>query len=130
MIHLDENYLQVRYEEEVPCVVMEWKEFATSEEFRTGLNKGLSLLTDKGTENWLADLRKMDVIDPEDEKWSNEDWFPRALAGGVKKMALIPSEDVFNSLSVENIMSEVANTDLVIHYFEDPDEAKSWLASN
>ena len=108
---------------------MQWKDFASSEEFKTGLNTGLDLLVERNTGNWLADLRKMDVIDPDDEKWSNEDWFPRALAGGVKKMALIPSEDIFNKLSVENIMNEVTGTDLVVHYFEDVEEAKMWLKS-
>ena len=83
MVSFDEKFLQIYYDETVPCVTMQWKDFATSEEFKIGLNKGLDLLMEQNTENWLADLRKMDVIDPDDEKWSNEDWFPRALAGGV-----------------------------------------------
>ncbi len=129
MIYLNEKFIQISYDEKVPCVIMQWKDFATSTEFKLGLNKGLELLMEKKTGNWLADLRKMDVIDPDDEQWSNEDWFPRAIAGGVKKMALIPSEDIFNKLSVENIMNEVAGTGLIIHYFENPEEAKNWLAS-
>ncbi|MEM9828986.1 MAG: hypothetical protein AAF944_00030 [Bacteroidota bacterium] len=105
------------------------KDFATSEEFKMGLNKGLDLLVERNTENWLADLRKMDVIDSDDEKWSNKDWFPRALVGGVKKMALIPSEDIFNNMSVESIMNEVAGTGLVVHDFDDVEKAKTWLRS-
>ena len=129
MVSFDEKFLQIYYDETVPCVTMQWKDFATSEEFKIGLNKGLDLLMEQNTENWLADLRKMDVIDPDDEKWSNEDWFPRALAGGVKKMALIPSVDIFNNMSVESIMNEVAGTGLVVHYFDNVEEAKTWLKS-
>lgn len=129
MIYYDKNFLEISFDEKIPCVIMEWKEYATSEEFREGLDKGLELLKKQNTGNWLADLRKMDVIDPDDEKWSNEDWFPRALQEGVKKMALIPSEDVFNAMSVENIMNEVSGTGLVIHYFDKVEEAKNWLAT-
>lgn len=127
MVHFDENYLKISYDADADCVIMQWKAFATSEEFRHGLNEGLKLIQQKNSPNWLADLRKMEAIDPEDEQWSNEDWFPRALQAGIKRMALVPSEDIFNSISVENIMNSVAGTGLVTHYFKQPDEAKSWL---
>ena len=127
MVHLDEDYLKISYDEDAACVIMQWKSFATSEEFRYGLNEGLKLIQQKNASNWLADLRKMEAIDPEDEQWSNENWFPRALQTGINRMALVPSEDVFNSISVENIMNSVAGTGLVTHYFKEADEAKSWL---
>jgi hypothetical protein len=127
MVHFDESYLSISYDADAACVIMQWKSFATSEEFRHGLNEGLKLIQEKNASNWLADLRKMEAIDPEDEQWSNEDWFPRALQGGINRMAIVPSEDIFNSISVENIMNAVTGTDLVTHYFKDPAEAKSWL---
>lgn len=127
MLHFDESFLKISYNAEADCVIMEWKSFATSEEFRQGLNEGLKLIQQQQAANWLADLRKMEAIDPEDEQWSNEDWFPRALQAGIKRMAIVPSEDIFNSISVENIMNAIAGTGLVTHYFKEPLEAKSWL---
>ncbi len=127
-VTFDSHFLRVSFEGEVPCVTMQWKGFATSEEFREGLNAGLKTVETEKCSNWLADLRKMEVIAPEDEAWSNENWFPRGLAGGIKKMALIPSEDVFNSLSVDSIMSKVEGIGLVIHYFSNVEEARQWLA--
>ena len=44
-------------------------------------------------------------------------------------MALIPSVDIFNNMSVESIMNEVAGTGLVVHYFDNVEEAKTWLKS-
>ncbi|MFP4092757.1 MAG: STAS/SEC14 domain-containing protein [Cyclobacteriaceae bacterium] len=127
MVHMDENYLKISYDADAACVIMQWKSFATSEEFRHGLNEGLKLIQQKKATNWMADMRKMEAIDPEDEQWSNENWFPRALQAGINRMALVPSEDIFNSISVENIMASVAGTSLITHYFQHPDEAKAWL---
>lgn len=127
MVHLDESYLTITYDADTASVIMQWKSFATSEEFRHGLNQGLQLIKEKNASNWLADLRKMEAIDPEDEQWSNEDWFPRALQAGISRMAIVPSEDIFNSIAVENIMNAVTGTDLVTHYFKTPEEAKGWL---
>jgi hypothetical protein len=127
MVHFDESYLTISYDADSATVIMQWKSFATSEEFRKGLNEGLKLIEEKKASNWLADLRKMEAIDPEDEQWSNEDWFSRALQGGINRMAIVPSEDIFNSISVDNIMSAITGTDLVTHYFKDTEEAKSWL---
>ncbi len=127
MVHFDESYLKISYDAEADCVIMEWKDFATSDEFRNGLSEGLKLIQQKKTGNWLADLRKMEAIDPVDEQWSNTDWFPRALQAGINRMAIVPSEDIFNSISVENIMNAVAGTVLVTHYFKEAEEAKSWM---
>jgi hypothetical protein len=126
MTQFNEHYLAITHDASVPCVIMQWKSFATSQEFRKGLNSGLHMVNTHKVGNWLADLRKMDVIDPEDEQWSNTDWFPRALQAGIRKMALIPSEDVFNNMAVENIMSQVTSN-LQVHYFKDLESAKAWL---
>lgn len=128
MIYFDETYLQVIYEGDVPCVHMSWKTFSTSEEMRAGLEKGLELVREKNASKWLADVRQMGIISEEDQKWSNEDWFPRALAAGIKYMAVIVSEDIFNKMSVEEIMNNVPGTDLTSHYFNSIEDAREWLS--
>jgi hypothetical protein len=127
MVHFDESFLKISFDEAANCVVMEWKSFATSDEFRKGLNEGLKLIEQMDATNWLADLREMGAIDPDDEEWSNTDWFPRALSAGINRMAIVPSSDIFNSLSVENIMNAVEGTNLITHYFKEVQPAREWL---
>jgi hypothetical protein len=129
MIHFDAEYLTVHWDTAVQCAVMEWKRYAVSGEFRTGLEKGLELVKQKRARKWLADMRHMGVVSPADQKWSNEDWFPRALAAGIHKMALIVPKSTLAQMSVDTIMSKVPGTDLETAYFDGVEKAKEWLRS-
>lgn len=127
MIYFDEKYLTVRWDAAYRCVVMAWKSYATGPQFRTGLEKGLELVKKKAAKNWLADMRKMGVVSPENQKWSNEDWFPRAIAAGIKKMALVVPASTLAQMSVDSIMSKVEGASLETAYFDNIEDAQAWL---
>ena len=127
MEHFNSPYLSIHWNEKIPCVMMEWKKFVKGSAFRGGLDKGLELLISKGTSRWLADLRSLQVLDQKDQEWSNEDWFPRAIAGGIRYMAIVVPLDVLAEMSVNRIMERVKNTNLTVHYFSVLGEAESWL---
>lgn len=127
MVYFETDYLTVHYNEEFNGVLMEWKTFTTSEELKAGLNKGLACINEKKLTKWLADVRELGAISEEDQKWSNEDWFPRALQSGIKRMAVIVSDDIFNQMTVEEIMLKVKAQDFISQYFDSVDKAKKWL---
>lgn len=127
MEYCDEDYLTVRYDESLDAVVMEWHDFAQGADFRDGLNAGLELVEKKGATNWFADLREMGTVTDDDQEWSNNDWFPRALETTLTHMAIVQPESVVANMSVENIMQEVADGALTTHYFDNRQEAKRWL---
>ncbi len=127
MIYFDKPFLTIHWEEAEKTVRMEWKAFAQSAEFREGLEKGLELLIKKMTGRWLADMRKMGVISVADQKWSNEDWFPRAVKGGVRFMALVMPTSALSSMGVRNIMNHVGNIPIETRYFDNVEEALAWL---
>ena len=129
MIYFDEPYLAIHWDATTRCVVMEWKRFARSKDFRLGLEKGLELVKKKATGKWLADMRNMGVLSQADQNWSNEDWFPRALAAGINRMALIVPSSTLSKMAVDAIMSKVEGTDLETAYFDDVEKAKKWLRS-
>ncbi len=129
MIYFDTPYLAVHWDDVTKCVIMEWKKHARSHEFRTGLDKGLELIRKKASHRWLADMRNMGALAKSDQDWSNEDWFPRALAGGISRMALIVPKSVLSQMAVEAIMSKVEGTNLETAYFDDIKKAKDWLRS-
>jgi len=78
----------------------------------------LELVKKQRAKNWLADMRKMGVVSPENQKWSNADWFPRAIAAGIKKMALVVPSSTLAQMSVDSIMGQVKGTDLETAYFD------------
>jgi len=127
MNYFDAPYLSINWDDDCNCVCMEWKKFVKGRGYRDGLDKGLELAVSKSTARWLADLRMMNVVDIDDQAWSNEDWFPRAMAGGIMYMAIVVPEDEFAKMSVNSIMGKVPESAIQVAYFEENGEAKQWL---
>jgi hypothetical protein len=127
----DWNFLTVHWDQETGCVVMEWKQFAWGERFRQGLDRGLSLLQERGTSLWLADTLRLGPLTAEDKEWVDSDWFPRAVAGGVKKMAIVTPERAVARMSVDSVMaaalSKIADEEFTVQYFMDAAAARLWL---
>lgn len=109
---------------------MEWKAFVFGDDFRQALDKGLSIVIENDTNRWLADLRHLGVLSQADQKWSNEDWFPRAHNAGIIRMALVLPERAVAKMSVNNIMKKVDDNTLVTNYFASVEEAYKWLADS
>ena len=131
MEHFKTPYLTVHWNEKVNCVHMQWIKFVKGKGFRNGMDTGLDLHIQKGSPpSWIADARNLQVLDTEDQNWTNTDWFPRALKSGIKNMALIIPKDIFAKLSVENIMNKVPDTDLTSKYFTSLEEAENWLIAS
>ncbi len=129
MTYFDESYLAIRWDEASRCVVMKWKKFTHSHEFRTGLEKGLELAKQKAASRWLADVRNIGALPQDDQDWSNRDWFPRVLAAGIKRNALIVPTSTLHQIAMEAIRSKVEGVDLETAYFDDIEKAKQWLDS-
>lgn len=129
MAHYDESHLVIDYESQLDAVVMNWEDFAQGEPYREGLNAGLELVNQRNASNWLADLREMGTVTDEDQEWSNEEWFPRALESSLDHMAIVQPESVIANMAVENIMNEVGDGAITTHYFDNRDEAEAWLRS-
>ena len=129
MIHKEYPFITIHWDEEINTVIMEWTKFAISARFRRALNEGLDLLIEKGSHRWLADLRGLGPVGPEDQEWSNEDWFPRGIAGGITCMALVVPDSTLSKMSVETIMQKVDATNLTTRYFDSVAEARQWLAT-
>ena len=127
MIHFDDTFLTVLWDEPLQCVVMQWKAYVQGEGFQRGLNAGLDLIVKKKASRWLAEMTHMQVIALADQTWANEDWFPRAIAGGIRKMALVYPKSALAKMGVKNIMTKVSDESLQTHYFEDVASARLWL---
>lgn len=130
MVHVDTPYLTIRWNKELKCVVMRWKAFVSGEDFRAGLDSGLELVRHKHSTKWLADLRCLGIVSSEDQEWSNQDWLPRALAAGVKYMAVVMPYNVGSRWSVDKSMQDAEDTPLVVRYFDNIERARRWLRSH
>ena len=123
----EEKYLTIHHNEDVECIHMQWRGFATSEKYKHGMNTGLEKVKEKKVNKWLADMAEMGAIAPNDQKWTNEDWFPRLLGSGIDVAAVVMSKDVFNQLAVKKIGEDMTDNSYTMHFFDNLEEAKVWL---
>ena len=98
----------VEYNADLSAVHITWNGYVSSAEYRAYIEEGLTLFSAKKASYWIADMKEMKIITFEDQKWTIENWTPRALKAGVKSFLMVVSEDIFNQIAVQN-MHETLN---------------------
>jgi hypothetical protein len=109
------------------CVFGEWKGFASGDEYRQALEAGLALLAQHRTSRWCADLREFKTATADDQRWTDTEWFPRAVKAGMRRLAVVLPESVIAQLAVQRQVTQVG--DVESRFFASVPEAKAWLAA-
>jgi hypothetical protein len=125
--HYDTEHCTVTYDAGKRTVILAWKKFAKGDDFKNALEAGLELVKKKGAKRWVGDCQNLGPIAPADQKWVNEDWFPRLLGTGMQRMAVIIPKSALSKMAVDQIMTKVEGTDFVSCNFGDFDEGASWV---
>lgn len=91
---------------------------------------GNSVLKEAGksaSSKLIIDTSELSVIRKETQKWIEEDWFPRAIKGGIKFMAFLVSKDVLGKMSTQTVNQKAGPIE--IQYVDSMAAAKNWIAS-
>jgi len=118
----------IYYEPAIDSVIMEWKGYATSRQFRDGTELMLEILVQNKTFKVLADIKDMAIIGQEDQKWLDTDFLPRATNQGFRVLAVVRPESYFNKVAIESISYRVDKNKLAINFFDDTMDAREWLS--
>lgn len=106
---------------------IEWQGWANPTEFAAANDAIITALKrNRGTKS-LGDCRNMKVIQQSDQDWVNREWFPKAIAAGLTRMALVVAKSGLAQMIVEDLVSRVPGTKLDVGYFATIEEATTWL---
>lgn len=126
----DKSFLTVFFNEEESLIHLRWKGYATSEQFREGLMFALETVNSNQIENWLGNLKMMQMIQAADEEWTSRVWYPLITQSSLKKMAIVTSLDFLNNAAVRRIVNASADEiSFETRYFVDVSDAHIWLTS-
>lgn len=106
---------------------IEWQGWAKPAEFRAANNALVQVIQDHRSTRILGDSRQIKVIQQSDQEWVNRDWFPRILAAGLERMAMVLPESGLAKMNIDDMVGRVAGQ-LEVAYFPTLGEARKWLA--
>jgi hypothetical protein len=118
----------VRWDEACKAAHIEWQGWADPAEFAAANDAIILALRQHGSTRALGDCREMKVIKQSDQEWVHRDWFPRVLAAGLRRMALVIPKSGLALMNVQEIMSRIPGTKLDVAYFATIAEARAWLS--
>jgi hypothetical protein len=119
---------EVSFDARVPCVIMIWQGYFTSDEFRAANERVLELLQRTRCPGLLGDVTDFTLIGADDQRWLNEHWIPRAIDAGLRTCALVQPTYFFNRVAVDNVTRQVDGRRLAVEYFADRDAARAFLS--
>lgn len=97
-------FLKIEVDENSATIIMTWDGKFTSAQYREATRKCVETVKEHDLKNWLADTSRIDEIKAQDQDWTNENVLFPISALGVKKVALIIPENVYNHLAISSIM--------------------------
>lgn len=127
---MDEQFELYYSHTPVSHIYIKWGLTIKENEFRQGMNDLIDLMRENETGKILSNNVNMKELSDAEQKWSIEDWLPRALAVGYSAIAIIVSKNLFGKMAIEDILNNASELSPIrIQYFEDEERAKLWLIS-
>ena len=124
----DNPVCSISLDETIPCVVVTWKQYATSTQLRYVHENIIRLLEQHRVSKILGDDTGLATIHTEDQKWIVGNWMPRAMASGLRAAASKSPSSYFGKVSVDEVQA-AAPAGLALRSFADMEEARQWLKS-
>ena len=90
----------VSWDEDGQVVLVEWEGWANSSEFAALLEAEIRALEQHRGSRVLADCRRQRVLNPKDQDRANREWLPRALAAGLKCIAVVVPASVVAEMNI------------------------------
>jgi len=115
----------LRYNNETNSIELVWKKFQDEATYKMMFTKGLEALKETKATGWLSDIRNEGVVGPATSKWMQDEIMPKALASGLKRIAVVTEADIFKEFYVNNIKKKTQGD--MMRYFKSIEEANEWL---
>ncbi|HYG38519.1 MAG TPA: hypothetical protein VD908_07875 [Cytophagales bacterium] len=111
----------------LPCIVMKWKGYPSSDAFREGTEKMLELLKQQNFNKVIADVKELKLITSDDQEWVLHTFLPKALKEGFRVMAFINSDDYYARNVIENMAYKINLENMDFGFFDTYEAAEKWI---
>lgn len=117
----------VKWDEDAQLVLVEWQGWANPTEFAALLEAEIVALRKHKGSRMLADCRLQKGLSAADQDHANLVWLPRALAAGLKRLAVVVPSSGLAEANLKERLGKIRAAALEVEYFATPEEARDWL---
>ena len=123
------SYLLLHHDPVGATIETEWQGFVNSGQLRTSLLEVLRLARQYRVKGYIANNVLLRTIRPADQDWINEVWLPDFAKLGVRRLAIVISQDGLNRMGINNIMQRATeHIPFETQHFADTHTARTWAA--
>jgi hypothetical protein len=97
------------------------------EAFQTVLTMGTDILRTNGASKWLADDRLFFVLPEQDQRWVDDEWFPRTRQVGWEYWAIVKPEMAVTDLYLRRVAASRTAAGVRVEVFPTVTQAAEWL---
>jgi hypothetical protein len=126
-ILLDESFVTVSYFPEKKLGKICWKRKPDSEEYKIPFKILINHANHQPIDNFISDIRQQGVMSPDDRKWFEKEMLPQAIAGGLKRAAVIFDGNIFKQYYMNLIIGASRKFGLPLKLVLSEQEAFEWL---
>jgi hypothetical protein len=124
---MSEDVCSIDWDAEARAVIMVWRGYATTPQFRDGNERVLAGIEAHGAKKILADITDFKLIAAADQEWLNAEFIPRLMRAGVRHVGMVTPVYYFNRVAVQNVADRIDPDALTLRYFGDRASARAWL---
>jgi len=132
MVHLASFPFVTFYLHDIGCNALEavWGDYVSSAFFREAVLQAVTYVQQYQATGWVADDRQLGSMEREDLAWVGTQILPALAAGGLRRLAMLESEDWLNrALIQEEYTYPVESLPIELRYFTDLQSARAWACS-
>jgi hemerythrin-like domain-containing protein len=131
MTLLDKPYLKIELDDSIPGLIITWRGFTTSEEFRQGADIIATLMAEHKITKTITDLTDHRVISTEDQEYAAKVSINFSRNYWSVKRALITPKDVFTRFGAKQVNAHVAKEEQQERrFFASLEEALEWIKND
>ncbi len=124
---LKSEALEAKFDPELKVITNAFPNKISTSDFITLCSSALEKLVEHQCDKLIADTTDLGVMGKEKQEFIQQEWFPKAIESGLKKVAFVVPKDAFGKFGMEKANKEAEGSPINMKYFGSLEEAKEWI---
>ncbi len=130
-IIFNEEFAKITYHQSLKTIKVLWNGSFSKEQYQHAIETALEFQLKEylPIENYLSNILKQGIVNPESRKWFEQVALPRANKQGLKRAAVVFDGNVFKKYYLNLILQASNAYKLPLKFFNSEEEAIEWFQS-